>query len=402
MKFLVPRLKPRYGFRDWLAAVNVFQRKPIAKYEQAFANQFGSKHGVMFSHGRTGLYALMKVWGLNNSEVICPAYTCVVVPNAVVLSGNKPVFVDCEDGSFNMSTRSIEEAVTEHTRMIVATHLFGYPMDIDAVQSIADSASKKYGHKVYVVQDCAHSYGAKWNGRLVTSAGDAAIFGSNVSKIINSVFGGVVITNSNETYRKLLNWREKECINKRLVKTLSRILYFIAVNVAFTPLVYTSVNWLERKGLLDRFVKYYEEGVIDFPSDWDQLPVPVEARIGLAQLKSYKKIIEDRTTWARAIIDSFKENKGIRFIDDIDGSTYSHLVGVVDDRAGWVEFYGKKGIQMGILIEYSIPSMSAFKKYRTTDTPVSDFYAEHCINFPLHKKLELNDAVDMQLSICSK
>jgi len=398
MKFLVPRLKPRYGFREWLAAINVFQRRSIEKYEQVFADKFGCEHGIMFSHGRTGLYALMKVWGLDNTEIICPAYTCVVVPNAVVLSGNKPVFVDCEEGSFNMSIQGVEAAITENTRVIVATHLFGYPMDIDAVQAIADKASEQYRHKVYVVQDCAHSYGATWNGRLVTEAGDAAIFGSNVSKIINSVFGGIVTTNSRDTYLKLLSWREKECINKRVVKSLKRVLYFIAVNVAFTPIVYTLVNWLERKGLLDKFVKYYEDGVIDFPGDWDQLPVPIEARIGLAQLKSYEQIIEDRTTWARAIIDSFKENEDVSFIDDMDGATYSHLVGVVEDRVGWVEYYGEKSIQMGILIEYSIPSMSAYKKYRTTDTPFSNFYAEHCINFPLHKKLEFNGVVEKSLA----
>jgi len=383
MKFLVPRLKPRYGFRDWLAAVNVFQRKPVKRYEQAFAAQFGCKYGVMFAHGRTGLYALMKVWGLNNSEVICPAYTCVVVPNAIVLSGNEPVFVDCEEGSYNMSIQGIDAAVTKNTRVIVATHLFGYPMDIDAVQVIADKASEKYGHKVYVVQDCAHSYGAKWKGRLVSGAGDAAIFGSNVSKIINSVFGGMVISNNKDTEIKLRSWLKQNGKSVLLLKSIKRLLYFFAVNVAFSPLIYTFVNYLERKGLLDRFVKYYEEGVIDFPGDWDQLPVSVEARIGLAQLDKYESIIDDRVTWARDIIKSFKEREDISFIHDMGGATYSHLVGIVEDRDSWVDHFRNKNIQLGILIEYSIPNMQSYKKYRTSATPNSDYLANHCINFPL-------------------
>lgn len=389
MKFLVPRLKPKYGVRDWLALFNIFKRKPILSYEHMFAKKFACRYGVMFSHGRVGLYALMKIWRLENIEVICPAYTCVVVPNAVVLSGNIPVFVDSQENGFNMSIQGIERAITEKTRVIIATHLFGYPMDVEAIQDIANRATEKYGHKVYVIQDCAHSYGAKWNNELVTSYGDAAIFGSNVSKIINSIFGGVVTTNDVTTYTELLNWRKTNCKSKWLMKSLSRTFYFVAVNVAFVPMIYTLVNWLERKGYLDRFVKYYEDGVVDFPVDWDQAPVSVESRIGLAQLNAYDQILNDRIRRARAIISHFKGNSKIRFMPDVHGSTYSHLVGIVDKRSAWVDEYRKQSIQLGVLIEYSIPNMAAFKKYKTVATPVSDYLSMHCVNFPLHTDLEL-------------
>jgi len=115
----------------------------------------------MFSFGRTALYALLKAWGLEKDEVICPAYTCVVVQHAIVISGNTPVFVDCEEGSFNMSYDGITDAITDKTRAIVVTHLFGYPMDVHKIQSIVSDAEEKYGNKIYVIQDAAHSYGAK-------------------------------------------------------------------------------------------------------------------------------------------------------------------------------------------------------------------------------------------------
>ncbi|MEM9025146.1 MAG: DegT/DnrJ/EryC1/StrS family aminotransferase [Bacteroidota bacterium] len=175
---MIPRFKPQYGWREWLAAWR-FTRGNIPAYEAAFARKFGVEHGTMFPHGRSGMYALFKVWGLEKAEIVCPAYTCVVVQHAVVLSDNVPVFVDCPEGDFNMDLGKLEAAITEKTRCVVATHLFGYPTDLDALGAIVARAEEKYGHKIYVLQDVAHSYGTEWNGRLVTEYGDAAIFGWN-------------------------------------------------------------------------------------------------------------------------------------------------------------------------------------------------------------------------------
>ena len=242
---MIPRFKPQYGLDDWLAAL-IPTHGNIPRYEAAFAKKFGGKHGVMFAHGRSGIYALLKVWQLEGAEVICPAYTCVVVPNAIVLSGNVPVFVDCAEGEFNTDIEGIRQAMTEKTRVIIPTHLFGYAMDVHAVDELAREAEKKYGHRIHVIQDCAHSYGARWKGDLVSSYGDAAIFGSNISKIINSIFGGMVITQDAELSEKLKQWRNKHVKNAGVIKSFKRLLYFIAVNVAFINWIYGIVNRLER------------------------------------------------------------------------------------------------------------------------------------------------------------
>ncbi len=389
MKLLVPRLKPQFDISDWISVLNVLEKKSIENYETEFSNKFGCQYGTMFSHGRSGIYALLKVWGILDSEVICPAYTCVVVPDAIVLSGNTPVFVDCGTDSFNMSLAGIESAITKDTRVIIATHLFGYPMDVKEIQKIANEATKRFEHKVYVIQDCAHSYGAEWEGDLVSSWGDAAIFGSNISKIINSIFGGMVITNNRETCLGLKKWRQDNCKYQSFSKTIKRFFYFIAVNFAFLSVVYSFVNFLERKGFLDHFVKYYEDGVVKFPLDWDQFPVAIEARVGRSQLRKYDEISSKRLIHAKQIEEYFEGNADIAFRAEATGASYSHLVGLVHDRDLWVKTYRDKGIQLGILIEYSIPGMSAYEKYKTTDVPHSDYYSEHCVNFPLHRRLKL-------------
>jgi len=378
---LTPRLKPNYTYSDWFAVFNVFQKNPIEKYEKEFSAKFENDYGVMFQHGRTGLYALLKVWGLENDEVICPAYTCVVVPNAVVLSGNVPVFIDSEKKSFNMDLELLEKSITEKTKAIVVTHVFGYPMDVLKVQEIVKNAEQKYGHKIYVIQDAAHSYGAKWQGELVTKFGDAAIFGSNISKVINSIFGGMVITNSQETFEKLNSWRKTNTKKATLSKSIKRFIYFAAVNVAFNSYVYGLVNWLERIGALDRFVKYYEEDRIYFPDDWDLYPTNIEARVGRSQLKKYDFIIEKRIENAKNWISKLK-NEDCEFKDNIEGSTYSHCVALVENRDKYIEKYKKEGIQLGILIEYSIPYMKAYENYKKEEYPMSLKYSKKSINFP--------------------
>jgi len=378
---LVPRLKPYYSLSDWIAVLNIFKKEPIEIFEREFAKKFENRYGVMFAHGRTGIYALLKIWELENAEVICPAYTCVVVPNAIVLSGNIPLFVDCGKNSWNMDLNLLEKSITKNTRCIIATHIFGYPMDVEKLQEIVKNAEVKYGHKIYVIQDVAHSFGAKWNGKLVTTYGDASVFGMNISKIMNSIFGGMVITDNNETYEKLKEWREKNSKKKGFSKELKRFAYFVAVNIAFNSYVYGFVNWLERKGFLDRFVKYYEEDKIFFPKDWDEYPAKIEARVGLNQLKKYDYIIKTKIENAKKWMEILKNNN-IRFLGDIDGSTYSHCTGLVENRDEWIEKYIKKGIQLGILIEYSIPYMKAYQKYKKGEYPVSLEFSKKSINFP--------------------
>ena len=384
---MIPRFKPMYGAPERRAAAAIWRRGSIPEYERQFAAKFGCSEGVMFAHGRSGLFALLKIWSLKRNEIICPAYTCVVVPNAIVLSGNCPVFVDCTPGSWNMDLDAIRAAVTERTRVIVATHLFGYPMDVESVQVIADEAGRRYGHKVYVVQDCAHSYGARWKGELVSASGDAAIFGSNISKIINTIFGGVVTTNNAETAQALREWRAANLKAAGWRKELRRLAYFGAVSVAFNEFVYGFVNSLERGGVLDRFVKYYDEQKIDFPADWNEMPAEVEARIGLVQLRRYDRIVATRRRNALAVLERLSGKSGLAFLADDPGATYSHLVALTDDRAGWIEGYRKKGVQLGTLIDYVIPAMSAYGS--RGGFPVAESYATRTINFPVWRQYEV-------------
>jgi len=380
---LLPRLKPFFNYKESFALLNPFNKKgAIEKFEQAFAQQFENKFGTFFAHGRTGIFALLKVWNLEEAEIICPAYTCVVVPNAIVLSRNVPVFVDSKNDDWNMDLDLLEKSIGPKTRVIIATHLFGYPMNVKALEDIVNKAEKRYNQKIYVIQDVAHSYAAKWDGESVTRYGDAAIFGMNISKILSSIFGGMVICNDAQLNAALKKWRKENCIGNRGIKSVKRMLYYFAVRVAFNTRIYGLINFLERKGLLDSFVKYYDEESIEFPKDWNSKPTHSEAVVGLLQIEKYETAIKQRRKKAYDWKNKFGNDESIRFFNDHSGCTFSHCVALVKNREEWVEKFRKEAIQLGILIEYSVPEMKAYQKYKRTEYPNAKYFAEHTINFP--------------------
>ena len=117
---------------------------------------------------------------------------------------------------------------------------------------------------------------------------------------------------------------------------------------------------------------------------WDEMPTEIEARVGLVNLEKYDKIIKRRTKNAKKYFDYFKDSSSIQLpVEDRD-ATFSHFVALVDNRNTWLEEYFQKGIQLGWLIEYSIPYMRAYHKYRCHDCPVSLEYSYKAINLPLH------------------
>lgn len=381
-----PRLKPFISIKELIYSL-IPVKKPIEKFQKKFANKFNNEFGIMFSHGRSGLYSLFKAWELENVEIICPAYTCVVVPHSIVLSNNIPVFIDCEEESWNMSYSEIEKSINEKTRVIIVTHLFGFPMNLRKIDSIVKKAEKKYGNKIYVVQDCAHSFGCMSDNNLVSEFGDASIFGLNISKLTTSIFGGMVTTNNKLLAEKLFDYR-KNNYRKNNFKNIKRYTYMCVIFIAFNPVIYSIVNWIERKGYIDGFVKYYNESQISFPKDWDELPCSIEAKVGLIQLKKYDFIVEKRISNANKWMGLLK-NEDIKFLKTIKGTTFSHCVGLVEDREKWKEKWRKKGIQLGEIIEYSIPEMSAYKKYKKKDFPIANYYRKRTVNFPIHPKINI-------------
>jgi dTDP-4-amino-4,6-dideoxygalactose transaminase len=195
MKTIVTTLSPnterddralawRVLFRPWL-----WQKgSAVTKLEQQFALTVGAKHAVSFDSGRSALLAVLQCLGVGKGdEVLVPGFTCVVVPNAVLFDGAKPVYTDVTD-DWNVDVKLLEASITPQTKAILVQHTFGRVADIDAIVSLARK------HKLFVIEDCAHALGATHNGKQVGSFGDAAIWSFGRDKCISCVHGGMATT----------------------------------------------------------------------------------------------------------------------------------------------------------------------------------------------------------------
>ena len=386
---MIPRLKPYLGKEELLAALRR-QEDAVACFEEAFARTFEARYAVAFPYGRSGLWAFFKALGIKGAEVIMPAYTCVVVAHATVLSGNVPRFVDITLYDYNMDLAQVEAAINERTRAIIATHLFGYPLNVDCLAEIVRAAESRWGHKIWVVQDCAHAFGARWQGKLVCNEGDAALFGLGISKMITSVFGGMMTTNDPELYEKMRVFRDEHFAQPGVLKRIRRLLYLLAVYPAFNERIYGLVNWLEEETpLLNRLTKaYHLDGRIHFPPDYLDRMIGLEAKVGLAQLRKYPEIVRRRQENARYYDQHLQGVPGLELPRLVEGATYSHYVVRVPDHRGMLRALRRKGVQLGELIQYSVPHMAAYIRYAMTQAfPNSEMCSHNTVNLPVYAHL---------------
>jgi dTDP-4-amino-4,6-dideoxygalactose transaminase len=284
----------------------------------------------------------------------------------------------------------VEQAINERTRAIIATHTFGYPQDLRRLESIVKEAEKQYGHKIWLMQDCCHAFGATWKGQMIGTSGDVAVYALNISKLMTSIFGGILTFQDQTLADKMRKWRNENYKKPGILKGLKRRLYLLAVYIAFHETVYGITWWLQEKTpFLNLLTKsYHLDDKIHFPPDYLDCMTDVEAAVGLEQLKKYPEIIRRRRENAEWYDKNLQRKEGWIFPLIVDGATYSHYVIRVPDRKKAMDETAKKGVQLGQLIEYSIPHMKAYQTngYQA-QYPNSLLCSKVTINYPLHKRV---------------
>lgn len=379
---MIPRFKPWLGWSEFFA---LFRRNKgaVERFEKEFAKDFKAVDAVAFPYGRSAQWAFFKAIGLDNAEIIMPAYTCSVVAHAVTLSGNHPRFIDIKLDDYNMDLDIVIAAINEKTRAIIATHTFGYPQNLDRLEAIVKEAEAHYGHKIWLMQDCCHAFGAEWNGRMIGTSGDVAVYAFNISKLMTSIFGGMLTFQDQALADKVRAWRDKHYKKAGIWKAIQRRIYLLAVYVAFNEKIYGLTWWLQEKtSLLNRLTKtYHLDDKIHFPPDYLDQMLDIEAAIGLKQLKRYPEIIERRRANALWYDQNLSRREGWVFPPIVDGATYSHYVVRVPNRKAVVDEWAKNGVHLGELIQYSIPLLSAYAMQLNYEYPYSAEASLKTINF---------------------
>ncbi|MFN8343458.1 MAG: DegT/DnrJ/EryC1/StrS family aminotransferase [Spirosomataceae bacterium] len=178
-------------------SISIYDKSGIIKeFENKFKDYHNKKYGLLCNSGTSALYTMYKSIGLMpDDEIICPIYTFFATVTPVLFTGAKPVFCDCLDNG-NIDPQKIEEKITNKTKAIVVTHMWGIPCQMSEIVFIA----KKYNLKV--LEDCSHAHGATYKGQLVGTFGDAAIWSLQGQKIVSGGEGGIILTDDIDIYVK--------------------------------------------------------------------------------------------------------------------------------------------------------------------------------------------------------
>jgi perosamine synthetase len=169
----------------WISSEGPF----VKKFEAEFAARVGRKHAIAVCNGSMALDAAIAALEITQGdEVILPTFTIISCAAAVVRAGAIPVLVDSDPYTWNMDVSQIEEKITPRTKAIMMVHIYGLPVDVDPILSLAD----KYG--LYIIEDAAEMHGQTYKGRPCGSFGNVSTFSFYPNKHITTGEGGMLVT----------------------------------------------------------------------------------------------------------------------------------------------------------------------------------------------------------------
>ena len=347
---MIPINAPQIGKEEIEAAVSVLKsgvltnglgEGPMVKrFEEKFAKFVEAKHALAVNSGTAALHMAVVAAGVTPSdEVILPSFTFVATAEAVVIAGAKPVFVDIDPETYNISPEKVENAITEKTKAIIAVDLYGSPSDLKPIREIADN------HGLKVIEDAAQAHGAFYEGKPVGAYSDIACWSFYASKNMTTGEGGMVTTNDGEIAEKLKLLRchgEKE-------KYRSLVL---------------GHNY--------------------------RMP-EMEAAIGLVQLAKLPHFLVKRRLNAEKLSLKLEEAKNLqlpREARNCKNSWYLYTARIkeakVEKRNAVVENLRNKGIGVEVYYSYPIHLMLYYRKFGKVKLPETEKASQQVFSLPVH------------------
>jgi perosamine synthetase len=182
----------------WISSEGPF----IKRFEIAMAKIAGRSHGVAVSNGSVALDIAVHALKLSpGDEVIIPTFTIISCAAAVVRAGLVPVVVDCDLATWNMTAEGVEAAITPRTRAIMLVHIYGLPVDLDPIMTIARQ------YDLRIIEDAAEMHGQTYRGSPCGGFGDLSTFSFYPNKHVTTGEGGMILTDDEQLADRLQSLR---------------------------------------------------------------------------------------------------------------------------------------------------------------------------------------------------
>lgn len=267
--------------------VNQWTNDTVKNFESKFAAYLKCNYAVAVFNGTVALELCIKTLALKEGdEIIVTPRTFIASASCAAWYGIKPVFVDVDLNSQNITLNNILPAITENTKAIILVHLAGWPCEVDEICQFCRSKG------IYVIEDCAQAHGAKYKGKSVGTFGDINAWSFCQDKIITTGGeGGMITTNCPHLYRKA--WSLKD--------------HGKDYDTVFNKKHPDGFRWLHK----------------NIGTNWRMLPI--QACIGIRALDKLDKWVKHRRSIADIYNNNLKDVKGVRLtLPDDKTETFYH------------------------------------------------------------------------------
>lgn len=406
---MIARSIARYGVRsapgDEKVVIAAFRRgeavsgPAVEEFEKEFAKYHRMEYATATSFGRVAFHYILRALNLPaGSEIIFPALTFWAVPEMARRNGLRPVFVDVNPSTFNLDPAKLEAALTERTRAIVPTHLYGLPCAMSEVMKIAEK------YDLVVIEDCAQAIGAQYRGQRVGTFGTASFFSFQLLKGINTYGGGIVLTNDVALSRSVRAQALSEP-QPSLPDLARRFATGYGARVAVSPKAFTFWGYPLQAAVsllghhdLSRFVWEKIRPLEHFPRTYHQKYSNVQALLGLRGLANLERhnerCREHAAQYTRGLIDCRKIQTPSVPVD-VEHVFYQYCVYTSDST-----LLSKWAIRRGIDIETThvdvCPKLDLFKEF-SAECPGAEA-TEKALQLPVYSRLRDSD-IDRVLRI---
>lgn len=356
----IPLFDLNFGLEEEQAVVETIKSKWISmgpkceELEKKFADMLNVKYACAVTNCTAALHLACCVLGLGEGdEVICPSLTFAATVNCIRYVGATPVFADIY-GKDNlcMDAGQIEALITERTRAIIPMHYAGYPCDMNKIMKIAQK------HNLYVIEDACHGPLSEYEGKKLGTIGDVGCFSFFSNKNISTGEGGMIVTNNEELYKKIVLMRSHGM---------------------------TTMSYQRASGHATSY------DIVDLGYNYRM--DDIRASIGIVQLDKLKSDLKKRIQireWYKQYLADF-EKISIPFSDNNEfTSNYIFPIVLNGSSVEMRDLLRAKLQERGIQTSVHYPAIHRFSAYAnySRNLPNTEYVSDHEITLPMYGKLE--------------
>ena len=357
--------KPSVGAEELEMIRQAFDRSWIGlgpmveRFEQEWASYIGAGTAIGVNSATAALHLALAAFRFpEGSKVLVPSLTFAATAAAVLYNHLVPVFVDSDPETLGMDLDDIERKYTADCVAVMPVHYAGHPVPMERLMSWADQRGIK------VIEDCAHTAGGLYKGKMLGTWGHIGCFSFEEKKLMTTGDGGMMVTNDPELFKdvKAMRWVG---IDKDNWKTAQR----------YTAADKSAMHW------------FYEINVLGYKYNMNDLA----ASIGLAQLKKLPAMNAHRSALIRTYMDGVKNVDGVQLLLPFEPETYCYqMFGIRAKHRDRLMLHLKsKGIATGC--HYTPLSMQPLFAPWGGTTPWVEREHQHFITLPLHADLTMDE-----------